>query len=53
MKEYEKHRVKLDDIKVNRGKLAMLRTQAKWVEEGENAPSIFLEWQINGTQKPI
>ena len=40
--EYERAKNKLDQVKMNRGKFAMLCTQAKWIEEGEKSTKYFL-----------
>ena len=39
--EYERVRSMLDDIKLNRGQLAILRSQAVWLEQGERPSSRY------------
>ena len=40
--EYENVKMLLDDIKEKRGRTAILRSHAKWVEEGEKSTKYFL-----------
>lgn len=40
--EYERAKNKLDQLKIARGKFAMLCTQSKWREEGERSTKYFL-----------
>ena len=40
--EYEDVKRALDDIKESRGRTAILRSQSKWIEEGERSSNYFL-----------
>ena len=42
VKDYENARQKLDELKLNRGRLAMLKSQATWIEEGEKPTAHFI-----------
>ena len=42
LNEYEEVKAALDDIKQRRGRAAILRSQAVWIEEGEKSSKYFL-----------
>ena len=42
IKKYEEMKRNLDDIKMERGKAAITRSQAVWIEEGEKPTKYFL-----------